>query len=76
MVTVTEWYSYKSVTVTFRRKYLYIKRGKVSVYVCNAGRGQLSSECRHNENDVIMRTGAASAVGSRRAYDVIMRITS
>ena len=23
-------------------------------YVCNAGRGQLSSEWRHNENDVIM----------------------
>jgi len=31
---------------------LYIKCGKVSVrsYVCNAGRGQLSSEWRHNEN--------------------------
>jgi len=43
---------------------LYFKRGKVSVtYICNGGRGQLSSECRHNEN------GAASAVG-----DVIMRM--
>jgi len=30
---------------------LYIKRGKVSVtYVGNGGRGQLSSEWRHNEN--------------------------
>ena len=51
----------------------YVKRGKVSVrtFVRNAGRGQhgyykssnhdgqLSSEWRHNENDVIMRTGAA-----------------
>jgi len=51
----------------------YIKRGKVSVrtyirsYVRNGGRGQFSSEWRHNENDVIMRTGAASA---------IMRMTS
>ena len=35
---------------------LYIKRGKVSVgtFVRNAGRGQLSNELRHNENDVIM----------------------
>jgi len=28
-------------------------------YVCNAGRGQLSSKWRHNENDVIMKTEAA-----------------
>ena len=42
---------------------LYIKRGKVSVrtyvrtyvsYVRNAGRGQLSSEWRHNENSSLM----------------------
>ena len=35
---------------------LYIKHGKVSVrsYVRNGGRGQLSSERRHNENDVTM----------------------
>ena len=50
---------------------LYIKRSKVSVrtphtYVRNGGCGQLSSEWRHNENDVITRTGAASAVGARR----------
>ena len=45
-------------------------------YVHNAGRGQLISEQRHNENDVIMRTGATSAVGARRANDVIMRMTS
>ena len=45
-------------------------------YVRNAGRGHLSSEWCHNENDVIMRTGAASAVGARRANDVIMRMTS
>jgi len=44
-----------------------------ATYVRNAGRGQLSSEWRHNENDVIMRTGAASAVGARLANDVIMR---
>ena len=46
---------------------LYTKRGKVSArpyvrtYVRDVGRDQLSSEWRHNENDVIMRTGAASA---------------
>jgi len=39
---------------------LYIKRGRVSVrllltYVCNGGRDQLSSEWRHNENDLTMR---------------------
>jgi len=49
---------------------LYIKRDRVSVtYVRNGGRAQLSSEWRHNENDVIMRTGAASAAstaGARR----------
>jgi len=35
---------------------MIIKRGKVPVrtYVRNAGRGQLSSEWRHNENDVTM----------------------
>jgi len=40
---------------------------KVSVrsYVRNGGRGQLSSEWSHNENDIIMRTGAASSVGAR-----------
>ena len=56
---------------------LYIKRGKVSVtYVRNVGRGQLSSEWRHNENDVIMRTRAASAVGARRhnENDVTMTV--
>jgi len=60
---------------------LYIKCSKVSVrtYVRNGGRGQLSSEWRHNENDVITRTGAASAasaVGMRRhnENDVTMTI--
>jgi len=35
---------------------LYIKRGKVSMhtFVRHAGRGQLSSKWRYNENDVIM----------------------
>jgi len=37
----------------------------VRTYVRNGGRGQLSSERRHSENDVVMRTGAASAVGVR-----------
>jgi len=65
---------------THVRKSLYIKRGKVSVrnertYVRNGGRGQLSSEWCYNENDVIMRTGAASAA-SAVARDVIMRMTS
>ena len=56
---------------------LYIKRGKVPVtYVRNNGRGQLSSEWRQNKNDVIMRTGAASAIGARRANDVVMRMMS
>jgi len=54
-------------------------RTYVRSYVRNAGRGQLSSELRHNENDVIMRTGAASAasaVGARRhnENDVTMTI--
>ena len=56
---------------------LYIKRGKLSVtYVCNGGRGQLSSEWCHNENDVIMRMGAGSAVGVRHhnKNDVTMTI--
>jgi len=38
-------------------------------YARNSGRDQFSSEWRHNENDVIMRTGAASAVGARRHHD-------
>jgi len=48
---------------------VYIKRG-------NGGRGQLRSEWGQNENDVIMRTGAASAVGARRhnENDVTMTI--
>ena len=49
------------------------------MYVRNGGRGQLSSEWRYNENDVIMRTeaaSAASAVGARRQNedDVTMTI--
>jgi len=42
----------------------------VCMYVCNGGRGQLSSEWRHNEN------GAASAVGAKRfnENDVTMTI--
>jgi len=46
------------------------------MYVRNGGRGQLISERRHNENDIIMRTGAASAVGARRHIenDITMRI--
>ena len=58
------------------RPSLYIKRGKVSArtyvrpYVRHAGRGQLSSKWRHNEN------GAASAVGARcdNESDVLMII--
>jgi len=51
------------------RESLCIKRGRVSVrsYVCNVGLVA---------NDVIMRTGAASAVGARRANDVTVRMTS
>ena len=51
-------------------------RRYVRSYVRNAGRGQLSSEWRHNENDVIIETGAASAVGARRhnENDVTMTI--
>jgi len=44
----------------------------VRPYVRNGGRGQPCSEWRHNDNDVIMRTGAASAaspVGARRHND-------
>ena len=33
------------------------------MFVHNGGRGQLSSEWHHSENDVIMRTGAARPVG-------------
>jgi len=48
------------------------------MYVPNGGHGQLSSELRHNENDVIMRTGAASAVGARRRdeNDVTMTLAA
>jgi len=35
-------------------------------YVCNAGRGRLSSKWRHNENDVIMKMGAAWRVNDWR----------
>jgi len=53
-----------------------MKRGKVSVtYVRNGERGQLSSERRHNKNDVITRTGAASAVGARRLNENDVTIT-
>jgi len=38
----------------------------VRTYVRNGGRGKFNSEWRHNENDVIITTGAASAVGARR----------
>ena len=38
--------------------------------------GQLSSERRHNENDVIMRTGAASAVGARRPENDVTMIVA
>jgi len=59
--------------------YLYILNAvkcpySVCSYVRNAGRGQLRSEWRHNENDVIMRTGAARAGGARGVNDVIMII--
>ena len=59
---------------------LYIKRGKMSVtYIHNDGHGQLRNEWRHNENDVIMRTGAASAVCETHEWrhnenDIIMTI--
>jgi len=48
----------------------------ICTYVRNGGCGQLSSEWRHNENDVIMRTGAASAIGIRRhnENDITMTI--
>jgi len=48
----------------------------VRSYVRNGGRGQLSSESRQNQNDVLMRTGAASAKGARRhnENDVAMTI--
>ena len=49
--------------------YRYILNAVRCPYVRNGGRaGQLSSEWRHNENDAILRTGAASAasaVGAR-----------
>jgi len=46
------------------------------MYVRNGGHGQLSSEWRHNENDDIMRTGAANAVGARchNENDVTMTV--
>jgi len=47
---------------------LYIKCGKVSIrtkctFVHNAGRGQLSSEWRDNENDVTMTTAGLQTYG-------------
>jgi len=50
----------------------------VRTYVRNAGRGQLNSEWRHNENDVIMRTGTAStasAVDARRHNEHYVTMT-
>ena len=55
---------------------LYILNAVRCPYVHNCGRGQLSSESRQNENDDTMRTGATSAVGARRANDVMMRMRS
>jgi len=60
---------------------LYIKRGKVSAVRCpnvcmfvrHAGRGQLSSEKRHNENYVLMRMGLR-APWRHNENDVIMMI--
>jgi len=43
-------------------------------YVRNGGRGQLSSEWRHSENDVIMRTGAAIGASRHNENDVTMTI--
>jgi len=40
----------------------------VRTYVRNAGRGQLSSEWRHNENDVIMIIAGLVADGTGRRY--------
>jgi len=73
----TKVHIHQSKEMYYNTKSLYIKRGKVSVrmyvkYVRNAGHGQLSSKWRHNEDDIIMRMGAASDVGARRANDVIM----
>jgi len=56
--------------------YRYILNAVRCPYVRNGGRaGQLNSEWRHNENDAIIRTGAASAVGAKRhnENDDIMR---
>jgi len=51
--------------LTLVRKRKCRKISKQHLYILNAvRRGQLSSEWRHNENDVIMRTGAASAAST------------
>ena len=67
-VTIRACVSTDRTRVWYVSLYRPIKRGKVSVrtYVRNGGRGQLSSRCRHDQSDVIMRTGAASATGARR----------
>jgi len=61
----------------WRQENLYILNAVRCPYVHNGGRGQRSRQRPHNKNDVIMRTGAASAVGVRRhnENDVIMIIT-
>jgi len=38
---------------------LYLLNAVMCPYVCNGGRGQLSRQRRHNENDVIMIIAAA-----------------
>jgi len=60
----------------FLRPSVYILNAVRCPYVRNGARGQLSRRWRHNENDVIRRTEAASAVGVRRhnGNDVIMTI--
>jgi len=44
-----------------------VRKVSVRTYVHNGGRGKLSSEWRHDENDVIIRTGAASAANAVNA---------
>jgi len=40
----------------------------IRMFVRNAGRGRLSSECCHNENDVIMIIDGLVADGTGRRY--------
>jgi len=71
------WWTFWTTALKWMFIILYILNAVRCPYVRNAGRGQLSSEWRHNENDVIMITAGLVADGTGRKYgDMWLRVTS